>query len=436
MEFVEGEPFDRVLADRNAGENIPLDRLLGYAGQVASALSKAHAARVVHRDLKPGNIIITPEGIAKVLDFGLAKQETLASGNPDAQETELVLTQLGSILGTPSYLSPEAAMGDTPDWRTDIFSFGVILYEIVAGTRPFKGANASATMRQIIQKQPPPINNPAVAPEVIALIEKCLKKDRDERLQSLDEAAGILRGNTQSNTAISIALPVQSSTSRRKWALAGALSVAAVGSLFLPAVRNPIRRLLSSASETAFPRTAADLTTEGRQYLKYYYRKGYIDKAIDSFQRALARDPEHAPAYAGIASALWFRFLLDADRTDLEKAQSNAAKAVQLNPQLSAAHLALGWVNLDLGLIEPAAAEFQKVTTADPLNAEAIRGTGAVYRRQRLTDQAVEAYNKAIQLRPDDWLNHLQIGNLFYQTAKYKEAESAFRKVTDRKSVV
>ena len=431
MEFVEGEPFDRVLADRNAGENIPLDRLLGYAGQVASALSKAHAARVVHRDLKPGNIIITPEGVAKVLDFGLAKQETLASGNPDAQETELVLTQLGSILGTPSYLSPEAAMGDTPDWRTDIFSFGVIVYEIVAGTRPFKGANASATMRQIIQKQPPPINNPAVAPEVIALIEKCLKKDRDERLQSLDEAAGILRGNTQSNTAISIALPVQSSTSRRKWALAGALSVAAVGSLFLPAVRNPIRRLLSSASETAFPRTAADLTTEGRQYLKYYYRKGYIDKAIDSFQRALARDPEHAPAYAGIASALWFRFLLDADRTDLEKAQSNAAKAVQLNPQLSAAHLALGWVNLDLGLIEPAAAEFQKVTTADPLNAEAIRGTGAVYRRQRLTDQAVEAYNKAIQLRPDDWLNHLQIGNLFYQTAKYKEAESAFRKVTE-----
>ena len=128
---------------------------------------------------------------------------------------------------------------------------------------------------------------------------------------------------------------------------------------------------------------------------------------------------------------MWFRFLLDADRTDLEKAQSNAAKAVQLNPQLSAAHLALGWVNLDLGLIEPGAAEFQKVTTADPLNAEAIRGTGAVYRRQRLTDQAVEAYNKAIQLRPDDWLNHLQIGNLFYQTAKYKEAESAFRKVTE-----
>lgn len=431
MEFVEGEPFDRVLADQNSGENIPLDRMLGYAGQVASALSKAHAARVVHRDLKPGNIIITPEGVAKVLDFGLAKQETLASGNPDAQETELVLTQLGSILGTPSYLSPEAAMGDTPDWRTDIFSFGVILYEIVAGTRPFKGANASATMRQIIQKQPPPIKNPAVAPEVIALIEKCLKKDRDERLQSLDEAAGILRGNTQSNTAISSALPAQSSGSRRKWALAGILSIAAMGSLFLPAIHDPIRRLLSSASETAFPRTAVDLTSEGRQYLKYYYRKGYIDKAIDSFQRALARDPEHAPAYAGVASALWRKFTQDADRAGLEKAQFNANKAVELNPQLSAAHLALGWVDLELGMIDPAATQFQLATTADPLNPEAIRGAGAVYRRQRLFEKSQKAFEKAIQLRPDDWENHNYIGNLFYQTARYKEAETEFRKVTE-----
>lgn len=187
MEYVEGRTLHHALQQ----ENRPLPELLEYARQAAAAIAKAHAAGIVHRDLKPGNIMVTTEGQVKVLDFGLAKHTP--AREPDAPITE-ALTGLGDVLGTPAYMSPEQAKGNPADARSDIFSFGVILYELVCGTRPFQGRSASATLVQIAMEEPVPAarRNPHAPPEVLALIERCLRKKPAERPQSMEEVAASL----------------------------------------------------------------------------------------------------------------------------------------------------------------------------------------------------------------------------------------------------
>ncbi|MBL8215228.1 MAG: protein kinase [Bryobacterales bacterium] len=187
MEYVEGRTLHHALQQ----EHRPLPELLEYARQAAGAIAKAHAAGIVHRDLKPGNIMVTREGQVKVLDFGLAKQT--APRESDAPITE-ALTGLGDVLGTPAYMSPEQAKGDTADARSDIFSFGVILYELVCGTRPFQARSASATLVQIAMEEPVPAaqRNPHAPAEVLALIERCLRKKPAERPQSMDEVVASL----------------------------------------------------------------------------------------------------------------------------------------------------------------------------------------------------------------------------------------------------
>jgi serine/threonine protein kinase len=171
MEYIQGATLNKLIGERK----LPLETLLEYARQAAGAIAKAHAAGIVHRDLKPNNIMVTAEGVVKVLDFGLAKQEHSAASDPESTQTQ-ALTVAGTVVGTPAYMSPEQAMGEPADWRSDIFSFGVLLYEIACGRRPFQGKNSQAMLHQIAHKDPPsPAEvNPAAPPELAALIEKCL----------------------------------------------------------------------------------------------------------------------------------------------------------------------------------------------------------------------------------------------------------------------
>jgi serine/threonine protein kinase/Tol biopolymer transport system component len=188
MEFVEGEPLDKKIGGR------PLDvaELLDIAIQIADALDEAHAKGITHRDIKSSNIMITSRGRVKVLDFGLAKL-TLPAGVTDrTSDSELatrVKTSPGVVMGTVNYMSPEQALGREVDHRTDIFSFGVVLYEMATGRLPFTGNTVTETIDRIAHAQPEAIArlNYDIPAELEGVVRKTLRKDRDERYQAIHD---------------------------------------------------------------------------------------------------------------------------------------------------------------------------------------------------------------------------------------------------------
>jgi serine/threonine protein kinase len=205
MEFVAGKTLHQLIGKND----LPLRDTLKYSIQIADALARAHSAGIVHRDLKPANIIIDEDGRVKLLDFGLAKlaEKTVDSEAATATMTaeDAPLTEEGSIIGTVAYMSPEQAEGRKVDARSDIFSFGSVLYEMVTGRRPFEGATKMSTISAILQKEPPPPGGlaPNLPTELEKIILRCLRKDRDRRTQHIDDiklALEELRDDSASGT--------------------------------------------------------------------------------------------------------------------------------------------------------------------------------------------------------------------------------------------
>ena len=186
-ELIEGE----TLRDQLKGGALPQSRVLEIAGQVADALAAAHAASIVHRDLKPENIMLTRDGRAKILDFGLAKQVTPRV--PGGDETEfLTRTTPGAVLGTAGYMSPEQVRGEVVDPRSDIFSFGLVLYECLAGSPPFVRATGVELMTAILREDPPELPQ-TVAPALRQIVLHCLEKEPERRFYSARDLAFALR---------------------------------------------------------------------------------------------------------------------------------------------------------------------------------------------------------------------------------------------------
>jgi serine/threonine protein kinase len=194
MEFVEGQTLREKIHQQRA----ELKKLLEYATQIAEGLAKAHAAGIVHRDLKPDNIIITREGHAKILDFGLAKlldlPQTSSLDQDLSKATTVVLpqhSQPGTIIGTVGYMSPEQAQGKTSeiDYRSDIFSFGCVLYEMVTAHKPFAGASSIEILHKIVYEPSPPITDfyPAASADLQRILRRCLAKDPEERYQTVKD---------------------------------------------------------------------------------------------------------------------------------------------------------------------------------------------------------------------------------------------------------
>jgi serine/threonine protein kinase len=204
MEFLEGES----LAERLQKGLLPAVQVLQYGTQIASALDKAHRNGITHRDLKPGNIVLTKSG-AKLLDFGLAKAEpaqSLAQTLTDATPRSNPMTKLGAVIGTVPYMSPEQLEAREVDARSDIFSLGVVLYEMVTGNRAFQGHSEFSVASDILHKDPAPISTlqPLTPPALERTIRVCLAKDPDERWQSAGdlwkELRWISEGGSQSGS--------------------------------------------------------------------------------------------------------------------------------------------------------------------------------------------------------------------------------------------
>jgi serine/threonine-protein kinase len=296
MEYVAGRTLDQLIK----GSGITLHQALRGAAQVADALSAAHAAGIVHRDLKPSNIMVTEQGLVKVLDFGLAKLLDREAADDDAETRSIrrePLTEAGMILGTAAYMSPEQVEGKSVDARSDVFSFGAVLYEMVTGKRAFSGASRMAVLSAVMRDEPSPIGQlaPSVPPELDRIVQRCLRKDPIRRAQNMADVKVQLeeiREESASAAKVSAPLPARPTRSIMPWAAAAVLVVLAAG-LSLYWWRSGLVQPIDSLAVLPFTNVGADPNTE---YLS--------DGVTESLTNALGQLPNLRVASRDSASRL------------------------------------------------------------------------------------------------------------------------------------
>ncbi len=476
FDLVEDETGDWIVMERLHGTSlatllesgtVDVDTTLDYARQITRGLAAAHALEIVHRDLKTENVMILPDGRAKILDFGIAKLVGLA-GDPSRQ---LDLSKTGAIVGTGRAMSPEQARGLSVGPRSDLFALGVLLYECLAGVSPFRGATPVDTLARIVSHQPQPVEElaPAVPEGLAELVARLLRKapelrpasakdvesslDRliDARRSSPPEptlsAANEQRTVTTDGPVHRLTFDEAGSTgtgrssesafgvSRLSLRSAPLLVVGGVTVLVaLVALVTSLRPLAGSelAVSSSVLRSVDD--TPARRYeealrtLRWLDEPEAPDRAITVFRGMIERDPESATAHAGLARAYWEKARnasAGGDPIFLDQALAMAQEAVRLNSYLADGRTSLGLTLTTLGRYEEAVEHLQSALELEPTHADAHYGLGQLTESVSRLDEAVDHYRRAGELLPTP-LYFNALGALLYDLGRYDAAEQAF----------
>ena len=317
MEYAAGKRLDRLIPRHG----MPLSEALKYAVQIADALAAAHGAGIVHRDLKPGNVMVTDKSQVKVLDFGLAKlTETGESGEDPETRTirdeEAPRTGEGRILGTAAYMSPEQAQGKKVDARSDIFSFGSLLYEMVTGRRGFQGESVVSTLAAIIKENPPPPSQvvEGLPKEVERLIFRCLRKDPERRFQHMVDVKIALEELKEESDSGTLEIEGHLKPKRRRkllWpvAVAAVVVIAVAGAWFLRSGNQTSEAPLTAVPLTSYPGTedSPSFSPDGTQ-VAFQWCPEDSGKSCDIYVKQIGVEPpspltdtpafEYSPAWS------------------------------------------------------------------------------------------------------------------------------------------
>jgi serine/threonine protein kinase/Tol biopolymer transport system component/Tfp pilus assembly protein PilF len=391
IEFIDGE----TLRQRLAKAPLEIGEALEIAISVATALLAAHEAGIVHRDIKPENIMVRADRVVKVLDFGVAK---LTESKPLISEAAtLFQTQQGLIIGTAPYMSPEQARALPVDPRTDIWSLGAVIYEMIGGQTPFVGPTATDVIAAILSREPIPLvrHRPEVPTELEWIIKKALRKDRDERYQTIRE--------------------------------------------LLADLRNLRQRLEFQEGLEQFARPPSINVEAYHAYLKgrYCWNKrtdADVKKSIEYFNKAIEADPNYALAYVGIADAYLvlggFGIATLAPKDAFPKAREAAERALEIDDTLAEAHASLAYclANYDWNWSK-AEREFKRALELKPGYVPAHHWYSFLYLAPmgRL-DEAITRIQHALELDPLSLAAGSNIGLLFYLARRYDDALDHFQR--------
>ncbi len=481
MEFIEGQTLSSYLNKVKTGESIPVDQALEWTIQIATGLKAAHEKNIIHRDIKPANLMVASGGQLKIMDFGLAKLKS-----------SIGITRTGTSLGTLSYMSPEQAQGQSADHRSDLWSLGVVLYEMLTGEQPFKSEHEAGLAYLIINEDPPlPSEMDKKIPHQLdSVVMKILAKDRNKRYRSMEELI---------NTLTSVRVEIQSKKSEAKTKAIAVLPFGNISpdkesdyfsdGLTEELIANLSRlkdiRLIPRTTSMQYKATKKDAQTIGRELGTRYILAGTVRKFQDNLRITVELVDVDADAqlwaetYKGkiedvfdiqekvstqIVDALMVkltpkeqvaltkRSTLNAEAFDyylrargflyrLSKGNTNIAiqlfqKAIELDPRYAAAYAGLGEAYSYLyqywdrkeTWLEKAVESSLKAQLYDPTLSEAFAALAVAYFNKKMFDDALTAGQKAIELDPTNHIPYWILGRIYRKMDREQEALELFKK--------